>query len=109
MIPPLVTGRIMILPKNKNGEKSEKNRESFANSPKSVTFAPVPQRDTPFDSVAQLVEQMTLNHWVESSSLSGVTTKEQLSHDSCFFIPPNKTQLFKKKKHLQDMILTSAD
>ena len=23
------------------------------------------------DSVAQLVEQMTLNHWVESSSLSG--------------------------------------
>ncbi|GAD06267.1 hypothetical protein PORCRE_1992 [Porphyromonas crevioricanis JCM 15906] len=26
------------------------------------------------DSVAQLVEQMTLNHWVESSSLSGVTT-----------------------------------
>ena len=25
------------------------------------------------DSVAQLVEQMTLNHWVESSSLSGVT------------------------------------
>ena len=26
-----------------------------------------------FDSVAQLVEQMTLNHWVESSSLSGVT------------------------------------
>ena len=27
-----------------------------------------------FDSVAQLVEQMTLNHWVESSSLSGVTS-----------------------------------
>ena len=25
------------------------------------------------DSVAQLVEQVTLNHWVESSSLSGVT------------------------------------
>ncbi len=25
------------------------------------------------DSVAQLVEQMTLNHWVESSNLSGVT------------------------------------
>ena len=28
-----------------------------------------------FDSVAQLVEQMTLNHWVESSSLSGVTAQ----------------------------------
>ena len=28
------------------------------------------------DSVAQLVEQMTLNHWVESSSLSGVTSIE---------------------------------
>lgn len=28
------------------------------------------------DSVAQLVEQMTLNHWVESSSLSGVTYKD---------------------------------
>ena len=27
------------------------------------------------DSVAQLVEQMTLNHWVESSSLSGVTKR----------------------------------
>ncbi len=26
------------------------------------------------DSVAQLVEQLTLNQWVESSSLSGVTT-----------------------------------
>ena len=26
-----------------------------------------------FDSVAQLVEQLTLNQWVESSSLSGVT------------------------------------
>ena len=31
-----------------------------------------------FDSVAQLVEQMTLNHWVESSSLSGVTLKQFL-------------------------------
>lgn len=27
------------------------------------------------DSVAQLVEQMTLNHWVEGSSPSGVTEK----------------------------------
>ena len=38
------------------------------------------------DSVAQLVEQMTLNHWVESSNLSGVTTLK-----SSF---PNKKGLF---------------
>ena len=36
------------------------------------------------DSVAQLVEQMTLNHWVESSSLSGVT--KQSLKSGCFFI-----------------------
>ena len=35
-------------------------------------FAPQ-LRETPYDSVAQLVEQLTLNQWVESSSLSGVT------------------------------------
>ena len=37
-------------------------------------FAPQ-LRETPIanDSVAQLVEQLTLNQWVESSSLSGVT------------------------------------
>ena len=28
-----------------------------------------------YDSVAQLVEQLTLNQWVESSSLSGVTLR----------------------------------
>ena len=28
------------------------------------------------DLVAQLVEQMTLNHWVVSSSLTGVTIKD---------------------------------
>ena len=31
-------------------------------------------RKSKYDSVAQLVEQLTLNQWVESSSLSGVTT-----------------------------------
>ena len=30
-------------------------------------------RKSKYDSVAQLVEQLTLNQWVESSSLSGVT------------------------------------
>lgn len=33
------------------------------------------------DSVAQLVEQLTLNQWVESSSLSGVTLKLDILPD----------------------------
>ena len=33
--------------------------------------------DLIFDSVAQLVEQLTLNQWVESSNLSGVTSLTQ--------------------------------
>ena len=37
------------------------------------------------DSVAQLVEQMTLNHWVESSSLSGVTKESSQHNADCFF------------------------
>ena len=41
-------------------------------SKKRHTFATAIQKQH-YDSVAQLVEQMTLNHWVESSSLSGVT------------------------------------
>lgn len=40
---------------------------------KSVLLPPFNENEQ--DSVAQLVEQMTLNHWVESSSLSGVTSK----------------------------------
>ena len=32
-----------------------------------------PHKQLQHDSVAQLVEQLTLNQWVESSSLSGVT------------------------------------
>ena len=38
-----------------------------------------------FDSVAQLVEQMTLNHWVVGSSPTGVTFEEQ-SNDCSFFV-----------------------
>ena len=37
------------------------------------------------DSVAQLVEQMTLNHWVVGSSPTGVTFEEQ-SNDCSFFV-----------------------
>ena len=40
-----------------------------------------------FDSVAQLVEQMTLNHWVESSSLSGVTERKLKQLSFLFFMP----------------------
>ena len=47
-------------------------------SPKKVPNFASQMRETPHeakenDSVAQLVEQLTLNQWVESSSLSGVT------------------------------------
>ena len=42
---------------------------------KSVSRRAPRQRNGRFndDSVAQLVEQVTLNHWVVSSSLTGVT------------------------------------
>ena len=43
-----------------------------------LTFAPPPDRlPGDFDSVAQLVEQLTLNQRVESSSLSGVTGQSE--------------------------------
>ncbi len=35
------------------------------------------------DSVAQLVEQLTLNQWVESSSLSGVTESKAITNKIC--------------------------
>lgn len=37
------------------------------------------------DSVAQLVEQMTLNHWVVSSSLTGVTQNQRITKVVLFF------------------------
>ena len=53
----------------------KKSGPRFGEVNRSTTFAAVIiQLDgVILDSVAQLVEQMTLNHWVESSSLSGVT------------------------------------
>lgn len=47
------------------------------------------------DSVAQLVEQMTLNHWVESSSLSGVTKESSQHNADCFF------RITRKREHKQ--------
>ena len=40
------------------------------------------------DSVAQLVEQMTLNHWVVGSSPTGVTIENQTVtiKSSCLFL-----------------------
>ena len=55
----------------------------LCNSNVCTTFAPVLKtlprtkvvsRTRENDSVAQLVEQVTLNHWVVSSSLTGVTS-----------------------------------
>ena len=56
----------------------------LCNSNVCTTFAPVLKtlprtkvvsRTRENDSVAQLVEQVTLNHWVVSSSLTGVTKR----------------------------------
>src|SRR5678815_1421381 len=41
-----------------------------------------------FDSVAQLVEQQTLNLWVQSSSLCGVTSKKLSIPESFYFFQP---------------------
>ena len=50
---------------------AKKVAQNFVGQKNSITFASHLKKR--HDSVAQLVEQMTLNHWVESSSLSGVT------------------------------------
>ena len=48
----------------------------FGHIKKSSTFAPAFEiRAQNFVSLAQLVEQLTLNQWVESSSLSGDTSR----------------------------------
>ncbi len=54
------------------------------------------------DSVAQLVEQMTLNHWVESSNLSGVTKGKDVfdKHLSLFY--------FLFKSHYQHVVIAFA-
>ena len=64
----------------KNGENEDffkKNRKKHCQI-KNNAYLCNRNRKQP-DSVAQLVEQMTLNHWVESSSLSGVTKQSIFS------------------------------
>ena len=59
-----------------NREKSRKSQKKFCQFKKTnylcIAFGKA-KVQRPHDSVAQLVEQLTLNQWVESSSLSGVT------------------------------------
>lgn len=50
-------------------------------------------KDAENDSVAQLVEQMTLNHWVVGSSPTGVTSKRPCSTRPLFFFSDPKTNL----------------
>ena len=58
----------------------KKETKRFAENKITSTFALAKSDKTLslYDSVAQLVEQMTLNHWVESSSLSGVTAYKKV-------------------------------
>ena len=78
--------------KEKKFTSSNKNlQKTFVGSAKSITFVPAN------DSVAQLVEQMTLNHWVEGSSPSGVTFDFQRVAYYCatlflLFLPPVSPQ-----------------
>ena len=57
--------------------ENKKNEKRFGGTKKSLYLC-IAIEKTPIcnDSVAQLVEQLTLNQWVESSSLSGVTIKD---------------------------------
>ena len=66
----------------KNAYFLKKITKYFVNSKKSSTFAPAFEKE--HVSLAQLVEQLTLNQWVESSSLSGDTSRA--ANCSAFFI-----------------------
>ncbi len=57
---------IYLQPQSENGDRGSSENDKLA----------------VFDLVAQLVEQMTLNHWVEGSSPSQVTNRKRKQH--CF-------------------------
>ena len=63
---------------------AKKVAQNFVGQKNSITFASHLKKR--HDSVAQLVEQMTLNHWVESSSLSGVTKRGNSNRDFLFLL-----------------------
>ena len=92
LFPPLDKGNTRDKTKGLLGHFGEVCRDFFdefaggvlCNSNVCTTFAPVLKtlprtkvvsRARENDSVAQLVEQVTLNHWVVSSSLTGVTKR----------------------------------
>ena len=54
------------------------------------TFASVIAKRIQNDSLAQLVEQLTLNQWVEGSNPSGVT-KDDESRPFLYPSPPSRT------------------
>ena len=60
------------------GQKTKKNKNFLAGFKKSRTFAAHLQK-AHCDSVAQLVEQLTLNQWVVGSSPTGVTQNAQVA------------------------------
>ena len=73
---------------------AKKVAQNFVGQKNSITFASHLKKR--HDSVAQLVEQMTLNHWVESSSLSGVTKRGNSNRDFLFFVicPVSQLDIF---------------
>ena len=62
-------------------------QKNLVMSKKSSTFAPAFEKTRV--SLAQLVEQLTLNQWVESSSLSGDTKNE---FRLVFFVPERREE-----------------
>lgn len=71
---------------------AKKVAQNFVGQKNSITFASHLKKR--HDSVAQLVEQMTLNHWVESSSLSGVTKRGNSNRDFLFCVMYRGLALF---------------
>ncbi len=59
------------------------------------TFASV-IAETMNDSLAQLVEQLTLNQWVQGSNPWGVTQKRNLTMSNSFFLCQNRNALFNR-------------
>ena len=55
------------------------------------TFASVIAKRIQNDSLAQLVEQLTLNQWVEGSNPSGVTKDDESRPFFCIYSPPSRT------------------
>jgi hypothetical protein len=80
----VLVGMVMLMRHNGASKKRKKSRGIFELTDIGI-FAPENYVCTPFfktrdDSVAQLVEQMTLNHWVVGSTPTGITVKRVLAY-----------------------------